>query len=142
MRPAPPPARHEWAARRLLFSVTACHLQQQLQPIRLATDLYVPFPYRAHPLPQLPLRNSHQTSPALAGVQVGNQFVSQYYTVQHASPKHLHRFYSDASTLTFGDVRPDGFFSKNAIGQKVGPLGCAAAPCPVRSIRCAASAVT
>jgi hypothetical protein len=54
--------------------------------------------------------------------QVGNQFVSQYYTVQHASPKHLHRFYSDASTLTYGDVRPEGFVSKNATGQKVTAL--------------------
>ena len=44
--------------------------------------------------------------------------MSQYYTVQHASPKHLHRFYSDTSTLTFGDVRPEGFYSKNATGQK------------------------
>ena len=50
---------------------------------------------------------------------MGNQFVSQYYTVQHSSPKHLHRFYSDASTVTYGDIRPDGFFSRNATGQKV-----------------------
>lgn len=50
--------------------------------------------------------------------QVGNQFVSQYYTVQHASPKHLHRFYSDASTLTYGDVRPEGCVTRNATGQK------------------------
>lgn len=55
-------------------------------------------------------------------LQVGNQFVSQFYTVQHASPKHLHRFYSDASTLTYGDMRPEGFFSKSATGQKVGCL--------------------
>lgn len=45
--------------------------------------------------------------------------MSQYYTVQHASPKHLHRFYSDSSTLTYGDMRPEGFFSKQATGQKV-----------------------
>lgn len=51
--------------------------------------------------------------------QVGNQFVSQYYTVQHASPKHLHRFYSDASTLTYGDVRPEGCVTRTATGQKV-----------------------
>lgn len=49
--------------------------------------------------------------------------MSQYYTVQHASPKHLHRFYSDSSTLTYGDMRPEGFYSKQATGQKVGPLG-------------------
>ncbi|EFN50901.1 hypothetical protein CHLNCDRAFT_141731 [Chlorella variabilis] len=70
----------------------------------------VPLQAAAQQMPQ-----QSQDTPAQA---VGNQFVSQYYTVQHASPKHLHRFYSDASTLTFGDVRPDGFFSKNAIGQK------------------------
>lgn len=57
--------------------------------------------------------------------QVGNQFVSQYYTVQHASPKHLHRFYSDASTLTYGDVRPEGCVTRNATGQKVSSHGCA-----------------
>lgn len=45
--------------------------------------------------------------------------MSQYYTVQHASPKHLHRFYSDASTLTYGDVRPEGCVTRNATGQKV-----------------------
>ncbi|PSC67396.1 G3BP isoform X1 [Micractinium conductrix] len=49
---------------------------------------------------------------------VGNQFVSQYYTVQHASPKHLHRFYSETSTLTWGDMRPEGFYSRSATGQK------------------------
>ncbi|KAK9811534.1 hypothetical protein WJX72_005492 [[Myrmecia] bisecta] len=35
---------------------------------------------------------------------VGNQFINQYYTVLHSSPKYLHRFYTDASTLTHADA--------------------------------------
>lgn len=68
---------------------------------------------------------SHRPPPVVSAAQVGNQFVSQYYTVQHASPKHLHRFYSEASTLTYGEVRPEGFLAKQATGQKVWrlPLG-------------------
>jgi hypothetical protein len=54
--------------------------------------------------------------------QVGNQFVSQYYTVLHSSPKHLHRFYADHSTLTYADVIPEsGAIAqslKTATGQK------------------------
>lgn len=55
--------------------------------------------------------------------QVGNQFISQFYTVMHSSPKHLHRFYSDRSTLTHVDVVKEAdalvHISKNATGQKV-----------------------
>ena len=55
--------------------------------------------------------------------QVGNQFVSQYYTVLHTSPKHLHRFYADHSTLIHADVIPEGGAVsqnlKTATGQKV-----------------------
>lgn len=36
-------------------------------------------------------------------VQVGDQFVNQYYTVMKSTPKYLHRFYTDASTFTFHD---------------------------------------
>ncbi|KAH7619628.1 hypothetical protein Ndes2526B_g06609 [Nannochloris sp. 'desiccata'] len=54
---------------------------------------------------------------------VGNQFVSQYYTVLHSSPKHLHRFYSDRSTMTYADVIPEGDSItqnlKTATGQKM-----------------------
>lgn len=54
---------------------------------------------------------------------VGNQFVSQYYTVLHSSPKHLHRFYADNSTMTHVDVVvEDGTVTqslKTATGQKM-----------------------
>lgn len=50
-----------------------------------------------------------------AAATVGNQFVSQYYTVLHASPRNLYRFYSDASTLTFADIRPDGHHSTKTV---------------------------
>ena len=33
-------------------------------------------------------------------LQVGSQFVQQYYTVLHTSPRYLHRFYTDASSMT------------------------------------------
>ena len=47
------------------------------------------------------LRNGSGSTPAQT---VGNQFVSQYYTVLHSSPKHLHRFYASNSTLTYVDM--------------------------------------
>lgn len=51
---------------------------------------------------------------------MSNQFVSQFYTVLHTSPRHLHRFYSEASTLTLADARPDGqHIVKTVTGQKV-----------------------
>lgn len=53
-------------------------------------------------------------------LQVSNQFVSQFYTVLHTSPRNLHRFYSEASTLTLADTRPDGqHIFKTVTGQKV-----------------------
>jgi hypothetical protein len=56
-------------------------------------------------------------------MQVSNQFVSQFYTVLHTSPRNLHRFYSEASTLTLADTRPDGqHIVKTVTGQKVGLL--------------------
>jgi Nuclear transport factor 2 (NTF2) domain len=36
-------------------------------------------------------------------VQVGNQFVTQYYTVLHKQPHFLHRFYTDDSTMTYSE---------------------------------------
>lgn len=39
---------------------------------------------------------------------VGNQFVSQYYTVLHSSPKHLYRFYSENSSMTHVDIVLEG----------------------------------
>lgn len=66
---------------------------------------------------------SHAPPISLLSLQVGNKFVTQYYTVLHSSPKHLHRFYSDSSTLTYADVIPDGDSIiqnvKTATGQKV-----------------------
>lgn len=41
-------------------------------------------------------------------LQVGNQFVSQFYTVLHSSPRYLHRFYTDESTVTHADCGIDG----------------------------------
>lgn len=38
------------------------------------------------------------------GAQVGSQFVQQFYTVLHSSPKYLHRFYTNASTMTHADA--------------------------------------
>eukprot|EP00887_Chlorella_sp_A99_P006761 scaffold3.g6761.t1 len=49
---------------------------------------------------------------------VGSQFVQQYFTVLHANPKHLHRFYSDNSCLTHADVGPAGVQVRHASGQK------------------------
>lgn len=49
--------------------------------------------------------------------------MSQYYTVLHSSPKHLHRFYADNSTLTHADVKfEEGQITqslKTATGQKM-----------------------
>ena len=36
-------------------------------------------------------------------MQVGNQFVNQFYTVMKSSPRYLHRFYTDESTFTHVD---------------------------------------
>jgi hypothetical protein len=66
-------------------------------------------------------------------LQVGNQFVSQYYNVLHASPKNLYRFYSDTSTITYADVRPEGQGVaqniKTVAGQQVRPGREAASMC-------------
>ncbi|KAI8103253.1 hypothetical protein M9435_004592 [Picochlorum sp. BPE23] len=54
---------------------------------------------------------------------VGNQFVSQYYTVLHSSPKHLYRFYSENSSMTHVDIVLEGGSvmqrMKHASGQKM-----------------------
>ena len=56
-------------------------------------------------------------------LQVGSQFVQQYYTVLHTSPRYLHRFYTDASAMTHSD----GTFSVSAHNQKVSAvLACCA----------------
>lgn len=34
---------------------------------------------------------------------MGNQFVTQYYTVLHKQPHFLHRFYTDHSTMTYSE---------------------------------------
>lgn len=48
--------------------------------------------------------------------------MSQFYTVLHTSPRNLHRFYSEASTLTLADTRPNGqHIVKSVTGQKVRP---------------------
>ncbi len=47
---------------------------------------------------------------------MGSQFVQQYYTVLHTSPKYLHRFYTDASAMT----HTDGSETFTASNQKVG----------------------
>ncbi|KAK9908269.1 hypothetical protein WJX75_005216 [Coccomyxa subellipsoidea] len=39
---------------------------------------------------------------------VGSQFVQQYYTVLHSSPRYLHRFYTDLSSMTHCDGGYDG----------------------------------
>lgn len=44
----------------------------------------------------------------LHAMQVGSQFVQQYYTVLHSSPRYLHRFYTDLSTMTHSDGGYDG----------------------------------
>ena len=78
--------------------------------------------------PFCPSRRVSNPSLPFTSLQVGNQFVSQYYTVLHSSPKHLHRFYSDRSTLTYADVIPEGDSItqnlKTATGQKVRMLCC------------------
>ena len=55
-------------------------------------------------------------------LQVGSQFVNQYYTVMKSSPKYLHRFYNDNSTFTFVDPGHSGSpspYSFTARSQKV-----------------------
>jgi len=59
----------------------------------------------------------------VARAQVGSQFVQQFYTVLHSSPKYLHRFYTEESTLTHADAGHDGGdpVEFTVFSQKVGP---------------------
>ena len=59
-----------------------------------------------------------------ACVQVGTQFVNQYYTVMKSTPKYLHRFYTDVSTFTFHDPGhgSNPSYSFTAKSQKVSLL--------------------
>ena len=62
-------------------------------------------------------------------LQVGQQFVEQYYTVLRKQPHLLHRFYTDHSTVTYSE--PDAL--TQVIGtQRVRPL-----PHPLTLLRAA-----
>jgi hypothetical protein len=50
----------------------------------------------------------HDVKTILHALQVGSQFVQQYYTVLHSSPRYLHRFYTDLSSMTHCDGGYDG----------------------------------
>ncbi|CAK0784553.1 hypothetical protein CVIRNUC_007757 [Coccomyxa viridis] len=53
---------------------------------------------------------------------VGSQFVQQYYTVLSNTPRYLHRFYTDISTMSHNDAEAGLFFtvaSQKAIHDKV-----------------------
>ena len=56
-------------------------------------------------------------SGALLLPQVGSQFVQQYYTVLSNTPRYLHRFYTDISTMSHNDVETGVFFT--VASQKV-----------------------
>lgn len=43
--------------------------------------------------------------------QVGSQFVQQYYTVLHSTPRYLHRFYTDISTMSHNDAEGSQTFT-------------------------------
>ncbi|KFM27709.1 Putative G3BP-like protein [Auxenochlorella protothecoides] len=49
--------------------------------------------------------------------QVTSQFVQQFYTVLHQSPKQLHRFYADSSIFSVANVAGDGLVH-TAVGQR------------------------
>uniref|UniRef100_A0A1D2AEZ6 G3BP-like protein n=1 Tax=Auxenochlorella protothecoides TaxID=3075 RepID=A0A1D2AEZ6_AUXPR len=48
---------------------------------------------------------------------VTSQFVQQFYTVLHQSPKQLHRFYADSSIFSVANVAGDGLVH-TAVGQR------------------------
>jgi Nuclear transport factor 2 (NTF2) domain len=56
--------------------------------------------------------------PLVHHMQVGNQFVTQYYTVLHKQPHFLHRFYTDDSTMTYSEAGSTEALVFNS--QKVG----------------------
>eukprot|EP00057_Strongylocentrotus_purpuratus_P013090 XP_011667564.1 PREDICTED: ras GTPase-activating protein-binding protein 2 isoform X1 [Strongylocentrotus purpuratus] len=49
---------------------------------------------------------------------VGREFVRQYYTLLNKAPKHLHRFYTNASPFVHGGVDPDGSPEDPVYGQE------------------------
>ncbi|XP_072164613.1 ras GTPase-activating protein-binding protein 2-like [Diadema setosum] len=49
---------------------------------------------------------------------VGREFVRQYYTLLNKAPKHLHRFYTNASSFVHGGVDPDGSPEDPVYGQE------------------------
>ncbi|XP_063969213.1 ras GTPase-activating protein-binding protein 2-like [Lytechinus pictus] len=49
---------------------------------------------------------------------VGREFVRQYYTLLNKAPKHLHRFYTNASSFVHGGVDPDGNPEDPVYGQE------------------------
>jgi len=79
-------------------------------------------------VPQMyPGSHQMQPEPPTPAHVVGNSFVNQYYTVLHSSPKFLHRFYTDASSLTLAEYGSDGpvetVLTQRGIHAKVMSLG-------------------
>lgn len=62
---------------------------------------------------------AHPPAPGTFLPQVTSQFVQQFYTVLHQSPKQLHRFYADSSIFSVANVAGDGLVH-TAVGQRVG----------------------
>ncbi|RMZ54338.1 hypothetical protein APUTEX25_001496 [Auxenochlorella protothecoides] len=60
---------------------------------------------------------SLSTSLPILNNQVTSQFVQQFYTVLHQSPKQLHRFYADSSIFSVANVAGDGLVH-TAVGQR------------------------
>lgn len=79
------------------------------------------------PLQMYPGHPAMQPEPPTPAHVVGNSFVNQYYTVLHSSPKYLHRFYTDASSLTLAEYGSDGpvetVLTQRGIHAKVMSLG-------------------
>lgn len=79
-------------------------------------------------------------APARPAQTIGLQFVEQYYSILHSKPRVLHRFYTDASTLTHGDfVKPfeavtDTVTSQEGIQRKIDSLAFEEATTQVYSV--------
>jgi len=57
---------------------------------------------------------------------VGNQFVTQYYTVLHKQPHFLHRFYTDHSTMTYSEPGSTEalLFNTQKVSEHASPHAC------------------
>ena len=54
--------------------------------------------------------------------QVGSQFVQQYYTVLHSTPRYLHRFYTDVSMMSHNDAEGGQSFTVSSQKASRSPI--------------------